>query len=67
MRYVLAKLKEENQAEAYRHYIADALKIIGGLNMRYADIIKPAPVETRSADEIKSDLMAKLNKMRKEG
>ena len=47
---------------AYRFYVTDALKIIGGLNMRYADIVKPAPEETRTGEEIIEDITAKLRR-----
>ena len=47
---------------AYRFYVTDALKIIGGLNMRYADIVKPEPEETRTGEEIIEDITAKLRR-----
>lgn len=47
----------------YRFYITDALKVIGGLNKRYADIVdfKSAKVETRTPDEIINTIRGKLN------
>lgn len=67
MRYVLARLKIEQREKAYRFYITDALKIIGGLNIRYADIVGPAQSDPRGAEQIKSDITAKLRKMQKKG
>ena len=63
MRYVRAKYVQENEAEAYRYYITDALKAIGGLNVRYADLLKPMPVETRTADEIIQSISEKLSQL----
>ena len=57
------KLQEE---KSYRIYVTDALYYLARLNTRYADAIKPQKVETRTANEIISDLSAKLNKMGKE-
>lgn len=65
MRYVLARTRYEQRDKAYRLYITDALKIIGGLNIRFADIVAPAPVETRTAEQIKSEITSKLLKIQK--
>lgn len=73
MRYVTAKVAKESEEVAYRFYITEALKIIGentarvveggkALTVSYKDIVTPKPVETRSAEEIKANLLKKLNK-----
>lgn len=46
---------------AYRYYITDALKILGGLNIRFADLFKPE--ETRTSDEIIGGIKDKLQKL----
>ena len=42
MRYVLARIKQESRDEAYRFYVTDALKALGGFDKRYADIMVAA-------------------------
>lgn len=37
--------RREQEERAYRIYITDALKLIGGLNLRYAEIIRPGTAE----------------------
>lgn len=37
--------RREKEKRAYQIYITDALKIIGGLNIRYVDMLKPQEVE----------------------
>lgn len=62
MRYVEAKFKEAKEAEAYRIYVTDAFKLIGGLNLRYVEMINPVVEETRTADEIIQSISEKLSK-----
>lgn len=50
----------------YRIYLTDSLKVIGNLNMRYYDLIQSPVEETRSAEEIITDLKQKLDKAGKE-
>lgn len=54
MRYVESKAKQALEEKAYRIYVTDSLRAIinNPSNMRYADIIKPQKVETRTAAEI---------------
>ena len=59
MRYAQARYKQYERDWAYRVYVTDALKVLGGLNIRYADLFKPE--EKRSAKEIISGISAKLN------
>ena len=61
MRYVSAKIRLNRRDEAYRIYVTDALKVIGGLNIRFADLFKPE--ETRTAGEIIGGIRDKLQKM----
>ena len=37
--------RREQEERAYQIYITDALKLIGGLNLRYAEIIRPGTAE----------------------
>ena len=60
MRYVLARIKQESRDEAYRFYVTDALKALGGFDKRYADIIEFKPPETRTPDEIIANIRSKL-------
>ena len=47
----------------YRMYVTDGMMSIGNLNMRWVDMIAKKPKEKRSADEIKSNLKAKIRRM----
>ena len=44
--------RREQKKQAYQIYITDALKIIGGLNIRYVDMLKPQAVEESPEDII---------------
>ncbi len=61
MRYVEARYNHHNRDLAYRYYVTDALKSLGGLNIRFADLFKPP--ETRTADEIIGGIKDKLQKL----
>jgi hypothetical protein len=61
MRYVEARYNLYNRDLAYRYYVTDGLKAIGGLNIRFADLFKPA--ETRTSDEIIGGIKDKLQKL----
>ena len=60
MRYVLARIEQNNRDEAYRFYVTDALKALGGFDKRYADIIEFKPPEKRTPDEIINNIRSKL-------
>lgn len=62
MRYVSAKKEEKTKAEIYRIYVSDCLRALinNDSNPRYIDMIKPQPIETRTADEIINDVKNKL-------
>ena len=48
----------------YRLYVSDSLKVIGRLNIRYADVIaKKKDTDNRTADEIISSIKTKLRKL----
>ena len=54
---VSAFLKSRRE-ELYQEYVTDALKVIGRLNVRFADLFKPQ--ETRTANEIIDSIKKKL-------
>lgn len=75
MYYAAAKLKEKTETKIYRSYIADVLQNVsqnaavmgaayGGegryITVRYSEILQPAPVETRTAEEIIESIRAKI-------
>ena len=62
MRYVESRCREYDRDEAYRIYVTDSLKLIGHLNIRYFDMVKPGVEETRTAEEIIDSISAKLAK-----
>lgn len=64
---MLPVIDRRNQNElAWRNYMADALHVIGHLNLRYADIIRPEPEQTeRSEAEIIDHISDMLDKMEK--
>lgn len=61
MRYVIARFTKEQRELTYRAYITDALKISGGLNVRWYDLFadKPKKVEM-SAEEVISKIRNKF-------
>ena len=60
MRYVDARYRQYEKEHAYRIYMTDSMRIFGNLNIRYADLFKNVPEETRTADEIKDSIRNKL-------
>ena len=68
MRYVSSKYKQYVLDKAYRFYVTDALRVIGKLNMRYADIVRDLENKndepTETAEEIKSRIVGGLNKLK---
>jgi len=65
--HCIAALKAERNVEAYRYYMSDCLMIIvNGLSSkqvikkRLYDILHPAPVDERSAEEIVADNIKRL-------
>lgn len=65
MRYAVARIEKENRDTAYRIYLTDALKSIGGLNVRYFDLISD-PVKEEDPDSIKNRLTEKLGRLQDE-
>lgn len=68
--HYIAFFKKEQREEAFQNYIADAMRIItentakqyGGqyLTLRFADIVEPKKEETRTAEEVITDIKEKL-------
>lgn len=61
MRYATARYNQNQRDWVYRIYVTDALKVLGGLNIRYADVF--GPEETRTADEIIDGIKDKLRQL----
>jgi hypothetical protein len=60
LRYVTARYKTQQRELAYRIYVTDALKIIGGLNARYYEFIDDKPQDNRTAEEVVEGIRNKL-------
>lgn len=58
MRYATARYSQYQRDWAYRIYVTDGLKVIGGLNMRYIDLF--AAKETKTAAEIADKIKGKF-------
>lgn len=55
MRYVLAKIAEDEERMTYRAYVTETLRLRGEnkyISRSWLDIIDPKPVDNRSGDEI---------------
>lgn len=65
MRYVLARIDQNNRDEAYRIYVTDALKAIGGFDSRFVDLLnyKLPKEETRTPDEIINKIRGRINEL----
>ena len=73
MRYVKARIEQENLDKTYRIYVTDSLKMIaentaipnGGkvFSKRYAEFTEKKPEETRSSDEIIDSIQGKLQRL----
>ena len=65
MRYVESRSIFYDREEAYRIYVTDSLKALGGFHDRYANMIKreTAKEETRTPEEIKDTIKEKLAKL----
>ena len=59
----MSKAKQQVKDTAYRVYVTDCLKLIAentgniSLKLRYYDIINPKKEDTRTGDEIVSDII----------
>lgn len=60
MRYVTARYNKQQRELAYRIYVTDALKVLGGLNARYYEYIDDKPQDNRTADEVVDGIRQKL-------
>lgn len=66
-------IKRQDEGLALRLYVTDCLQAISEnvakrisgkyVKIRYADAIKPQKVETRTAEQIISEMQEKMNKM----
>ena len=63
MRYVRARYKQFEREWIYRMYVTDGLKVLGGLNVRYADLFLPENDDDRTADEIKLGICTKIEQL----
>ena len=60
MRYVLARIEENNREEAYRFYVTRSLQLAPqGKNLvpTFDEILNPKPVDERTGDEIAIDVI----------
>ena len=65
MRYVMARFESEFQQSAYRIFVTEYLKVIGRFEgQSYRDVLSNfhKPIETRTSEEIISDIKDKLDK-----
>lgn len=57
MRYVESRYELQTRDNAYRIYISDALKCIGGLDKRYYDMIhQNEQISEEDAEEMEKDI-----------
>lgn len=63
LRYVESRLDENRREFAYRIFVTDCLGHLVGAKNRYYDMVTDKPVETRTADEIISNISNKLEKI----
>lgn len=62
MRYVEARFDEYNRDEAYRIYVSRSLQLAPQdkyITKNYTDLLKPQKIDTRSGEDIVSDIMLK--------
>lgn len=60
MRYVEARIEENNREEAYRFYVTKSLQLMPQnkyITASYQDVLTPKKIDTRSGDEIAIDIM----------
>lgn len=60
MRYVEARIEQENREEAYRIYVTKSLQLAPQhqcLRLSYLDFLKPQKIDKRTGDEIAADIM----------
>ena len=60
MRYAKARYRSFGRDYAYRIYVTDALKVLSGIEVRYADFVKETPDPKESSDEIIDRMRRKL-------
>ncbi len=70
-----AVLKQRMREEVYRHYVAEALRVVGEntarllpsdgtyLKVRYAELIDPKPADPRTGEQIVDGIKSKLRQI----
>lgn len=66
MRYVRARVDEARHERIYRIYMSDGLRVIGGLDVRYVDLLDAKSQKEQDANKIIDRLKGKLNALRDE-
>ena len=69
MKYVMARLEAEFTTASYRVYMSDSIYYYAKNQMagkRWIDIVKPAPEDNRTAEEILDDTILKAGLTLKE-
>lgn len=64
MNYTLSRFTEIARDKVYRIYMTDLLKSFMGAEIRYYDLIRITPQETRTPEEIKQNIFEKLERMK---
>lgn len=59
--------RKAQREKLFRIYITDALKIIGRLNIRYEDMLKPKTEDKRTEKEVKAHICEMLERMEAKG
>lgn len=57
----MSRFEQERRDETYRYYVSEALKIIGGLNVGYLELLDKK-VDDRSAEQIIDGIKEKLRR-----
>ena len=59
MDFIIAFFQKEQEELAYRVYMTDAIKALGGINVRFYDLLAPQrkPKDNRSGAEIAADVI----------
>lgn len=62
MRYAEARFSQSVRDKVYRIYVTDALKVLGHLNVRYIDYVKPNNKPEDTPEEIINRIRGKLSR-----
>lgn len=58
--HCISAFNRSQEEKLFRIFLTDVIGGFLGVNVRYADLIDPAPPETRTAAEIKESILAKF-------